>query len=173
MNERIKERGFTLIELLVVVLVIAIIVAIATPRLTRATRAANQASAIESMRVISSSEMTYHHSEGRNTFATLGLLADLKMIDQQLGGGGGPATVTGRKSGYEFQITMIAPDAEGLPHYVLSAKPLSTAPVLQTGYVRYGSDDTYQLFSDVNNLDTHYTASTELHSGTSGPLEQP
>ena len=47
-----KEKGFSLIELLIVVAIILIIAAIAIPNLIRSRMAANQASAVGSVRTI-------------------------------------------------------------------------------------------------------------------------
>jgi prepilin-type N-terminal cleavage/methylation domain-containing protein len=104
-----QDNGFTLIELLLVVAIIAIIAAIAVPGLMRARMAGNEASAIGSMRTISSAQAAFAASCGgggfANTLADLGrpplagnstfIPVDLAAADPS----GSP------KSGYEFTIT--------------------------------------------------------------------
>jgi prepilin-type N-terminal cleavage/methylation domain-containing protein len=88
--------GFTLIELMFVVAVIAIIVAIAIPSLMRSRTAANEASAISSLRTMTSMNERYNLRFGRYA----GALTDLSnagLIDQNLGGG--------TKAGYTFAYT--------------------------------------------------------------------
>jgi len=88
-----REQGFTLIELMIVVSIIAIIAAIAIPSLLNARKAGNEASAISSMRTLTTVNEQY-----RTRFQTysnsLANLTGAGYIDSVLGGG--------TKSGYRF-----------------------------------------------------------------------
>ena len=70
-----KQKGFSLIELLIVVAIILIIAAIAIPNLLRSRMAANEASAVGSLRTINTAEVTYastYPAIGFNSLANLG-----------------------------------------------------------------------------------------------------
>ena len=99
-----KQKGFSLIELLIVVAIILIIAAIAIPNLLRSRIAANEASAVGSMRTINTAQVGYASTYPDCGFTTL----------TNLGGSGGNATgaglidsvlASGVKSGYSFVAT--------------------------------------------------------------------
>jgi len=70
---RNSQKGFSLIELLIVVAIILIISAIAIPNLIRSRMSANEASAVASLRMINTGEVTYN-STYPDTFASLSSL---------------------------------------------------------------------------------------------------
>lgn len=129
-----KQKGFSLIELLIVVAIILIIAAIAIPNLLRARIAANEASAVGSLRTLNTAQISYN-----SAYPTVGFAGSLTalggtactppnsssacLIDTQL--------ASGTKSGYQFSLSGVA----GAPAatYTIVASPLVPN---QTG-VRY------------------------------------
>jgi prepilin-type N-terminal cleavage/methylation domain-containing protein len=79
-----KQKGFSLIELLIVVAIILIIAAIAIPNLLRARMAANESSAVASIRTINTAMVTYN-----STYPTVGYAGTLTAL-----GGVAPCTPT-------------------------------------------------------------------------------
>ena len=110
-----KQKGFSLIELLIVVAIILIIAAIAIPNLMRSKMAANESSAVGSLRTINTAMVTYS-----TTFPTVGYAATLAPLGN--GATTTPCTgsqaaqstaaclidsvlASGTKSGYTFTAT--------------------------------------------------------------------
>ncbi|MFN0058288.1 MAG: type IV pilin protein [Planctomycetota bacterium] len=88
-----RNQGFTLIELMIVVAIIAIIAAIAIPSLLAARISGNEASAISSLRTLTTVNEQYRTRFGTYA-ANLAALQASGYIDNVLGGGA--------KSGYNF-----------------------------------------------------------------------
>jgi type IV pilus assembly protein PilA len=101
-----KQKGFSLIELLIVVAIILIIAAIAIPNLLRSRMAANEASAVGSLRTLNTAAVTYSSTYPSVGYpGSLGSLAPASpatsaaadLVDSVLAGG--------TKSGYAFTWT--------------------------------------------------------------------
>ncbi len=83
-----KQKGFSLIDLLIVVAIILIIAAIAIPNLLRARIAANESSAVGSLRTMNTSEVTYQSS-----YPTAGYASTLSELGPASNAGCTGATV--------------------------------------------------------------------------------
>ncbi len=116
-----KHNGFSLIELLIVMAITLIIAAMAIPGLLRSRTAANEASAVYSLRNINTAQIAY-----ASTYPTLGFAVDLAtlgpgdthapppssanamLLDGVLGAaspGGNAVGTANPKSGYKFYIS--------------------------------------------------------------------
>jgi prepilin-type N-terminal cleavage/methylation domain-containing protein len=137
------SRGFSLIELLIVVAIILIIAAIAIPNLLRSRIAANQASAVGSLRTLNTAEITFATTYNTGYTQYLGDLGPpgagvvvptataAGLIDSVLSGmsnpsGGGSTATQSSKSGYEFTYSAGVTDTSGrINTYSITATPIS------------------------------------------------
>jgi type IV pilus assembly protein PilA len=155
------QNGFSLIELLIVVAIILIIASISIPNLLRSKMAADEASAIGSLRALNIACVTYStsYSGYPSSLSALGgegtsaspTSTSAELIDNVL--------QTGLKSGYEFSLLPGSADSAGnIDTYAITAAPITPGV---TGLRYFYTDQTDVIRASSSTVAT--SASTPLN----------
>ena len=173
------QKGFSLVELLIVVIIILVIAAMVIPNLLRSKIAANDSSAVASIRNINTAEVTYQSTWGQGFAPTLTALGGTTALC------GGGATSTSAciidpllsvapftKSGYVFAAAGTIPIAGVNNGFEVNATP-STVQVSgvrafcgdQTGLIQFVSPSAGPI-----GLAAGSCAAIATIPGTSGPI---
>jgi type IV pilus assembly protein PilA len=128
-----KTRGSQLLILIGVTAIVLTIASVAIPNLLRSRIAANEASAVGSIRIINTASVTYREQHPDVGYAQT--LSDLAPnVD--------PILASGQKSGYRFRYKPNTADLDGVVKtYRVEAMPVTT----QTGQRRFSSDETGEI----------------------------
>ena len=144
--KRFSDQGFSLVELLIVVLIIGIIAQMAIPHLMQSKLAANEASAITTVRSVLNAETLYVTTVGSGKYATMGGLVSGMLVDTVVG--------SSTKDGYVFAISLGAADAS----FTVDARP--------TGFNASGIRSFYADETAV----IRYTTADSAATASSSPL---
>ena len=142
--ERFPDKGFSLVELLIVLLIIGIIAQMAIPHLMQSKMAANEASAITTVRSVLNAETLYVTTAGAGKYGTMANLVSGMLVDSVVG--------SSTKDGYVFSISLGAANTS----FSLDARP--------TGYTSSGIRSFY---ADETAVIRYTTADSAANSGSS------
>lgn len=156
-NTKKNERGFSLIELMIVIAIIGILIAVGVTGYKAAMRAANEAAAVKTLRVIAEQQMLYFNSHQRSTFGSFEEMRKENLLDQRFDG------ATPILDGYVYTMKVIPKSTTEQAGYTINADPQVAEGVSATGR------NHYFVSSDTNTI--HVNA-TQPASANDPPIGQ-
>jgi len=140
-----SQRGFSLIELMIVIAIIGILIAVGVTGFKAAMRAANEAAAVKTLRVIAEQQMLYYNSHQRSTFGTFDEMLKENFLDTRFAG------TTPVLDGYVFTMKVIPKSTAQQPGYAINTDPQVSEGVSATGRNHFYVD------SDTNTIHVNAT----------------
>jgi len=157
-TKRSDERGFSLIELMIVIAIIGILIAVGVTGWKAAIRAANETSAVKTIRTIAEEQMLYYNGHNRSSFGTFDEMLKAGVSDNNRLSGTTPVV-----EGYIFTMKVIPKSTNQPASYTVNADPQQSDGVSATGKNHF--------YSDSNSSTIHVNADQPA-SPTDPPLGQ-
>ena len=122
-----NQRGFSLIELMIVIAIIGILIAVGVTGWKAATKSANEAAAVKTLRSIAEQQMLFYNSHQRSAFGTFEEMIKENLLDTRFSGS------TPVVDGYVYTMKVIPRSTSQQAGYTVNADPQVSEGVGATG----------------------------------------